>query len=242
MTIIPGRTVGGALVASLLLACAKPPPVFPPPPPPLVLDYVVEVGDVLGIRVLGQSSLDDRVKVGPDGRITMAPIGSVEAAGKTVSELDAILSQRLAQYVRKPHVTVFVREFANINVYVGGEVKRPGLIPLRSGMTSLMALFAAGGFKDTAQKEQVVVLRDAAAGRERIYTLDAPQVLAGRVADVTLEPYDVIFVPKSTIARINLAVEQYIKRMLPFNLVANASYSWLKDEAANNPAFVTVLP
>jgi hypothetical protein len=57
-----------------------------------------------------------------------------------------------------------------------------------------------------------------------------------------LEAYDVIFVPKSTIARINLAVEQYIRRMLPFNLFTNASYSWLKDEAANNPAFVTVLP
>ena len=237
MTLIPGRTVGGALVASFLLACAKP-TVLPPPSPPPVLDYVVEVGDVLGIRVLGESSLDDRVKVGPDGRIAVAPIGSVEAAGKTVSELDAILSERLARYVRKPHVTVFVREFANINVYVGGEVKRPGLIPLRSGMTSLMALFAAGGFRDTAQKEQVVVLRNAAAGRERIWTLDAPQVLAGRVADVTLEPYDVIFVPKSTIARIDLAVEQYIRRMLPFNLLANASYGFL----GNQPAVVTTVP
>jgi polysaccharide biosynthesis/export protein len=237
MTLIPGRTVGGALVACFLLACAKP-TVLPPPPPPPVLDYVVEVGDTLGIRVLGESSFDDRLKVGPDGRIAVAPIGSVEAAGKTVSQLDAILRERLARYVRKPHVTVFVREFANINVYVGGEVKRPGLIPLRSGMTSLMALFAAGGFRDTAQKEQVIVLRNAAAGRERIWTLDAPQVLAGRVADVTLEPYDVIFVPKSTIARVNLAVEQYIKRMLPFSLFANAGYAFVP----NQPAVITTVP
>jgi len=237
------RHIGaGVLMALLAIACAKP-PVLPPPPPPPVLDYVIEVGDSLGIRVLGQAGLDERVTVGPDGRIEMAPIGSVAAAGHTISEIDATISERLAHYVRAPRVTVFVREFANLNVYVGGEVKRPGLVPLSSGMTSVMAVFAAGGFRDTGQRDQIVILRDSGAGRSKIHTLDALAVLTGSVPDIVLEPYDVIFVPMSFIASVDLAVEQYIKRMVPFNLMANAGYSWVKDEGAQSPtSIVPVLP
>jgi protein involved in polysaccharide export with SLBB domain len=109
-------------------------------------------------------------------------------------------------------------------------------------MTSLMAVFAAGGFRDTGQSDQVVILRDSGAGRSKIHTLNAPAVLTGSVPDIVLEPYDVIFVPMSTIASVDLAVEQYIKRMLPFNLIANAGYSWVKDEGAQSPSIVPVLP
>jgi len=235
----PRRVVGGVLMASVIIACARP-AMLPPPPPPPVLDYVIEVGDVLGIRVLGHAELDEEATVGPDGRIEMAPIGSVMAGGHSISQLDAALSERLARYVRSPRVTVFVREFANLNVYVGGEVKRPGVVPLRVGMTSLMALVAAGSFRNTAQKSQVIILRDSGAGRTEIHTLDADEVLEGGVPDLVLQPYDVVFVPMSIIARVNLAVEQYIKRMLPFNLMANASYSWLNDEGANSPAAAVV--
>jgi polysaccharide biosynthesis/export protein PslD len=241
MSAVARRIVGGVLAAFLVVACAQP-AVLPPPSPPPILDYVIEVGDVLGVRVPGQRALDERVTVGPDGRIEMAPIGTVMAAGQTVGQVDAAISEQLARYVRAPRVTVFVRKFANLNVYVGGEVKRPGLVPLRSGMTSLMALFAAGGFRDTGQKDQVVILRDSGAGRARIHTIDARAVLAGSVPDLVLQPYDVIFVPMSTIARVDLAVEQYIRRMLPFNLFANASYSWIKDEAARSPSAVTIIP
>lgn len=234
------RRIGaGVLVAALAVACAKP-PMLPPHPAP-VLAYVVEVGDVLGIRVLGQDTLDDQVTVGPDGGIDMAPIGTVMAAGHTVEEIDATITERLARYVRAPRVTVFVRKFANLNVYVGGEVKRGGLVPLSSGMTSVMAVFAAGGFRDTGQSDQVVILRDSGAGRAKIHTLDATAVLRGSVPDIVLEPYDVVFVPMSTIATVDLAVEQYIKRMLPFNLVANAGYSWVKDEASQSPGIVPVV-
>lgn len=234
MTRFGHRLVVSVLLASVVIGCSH--PAVPPPSAPPALDYVIEVGDELSVRVLGQESLDDRATVGPDGRIEVAPIGSVLAGGHTISELDATLSERLARYAPSPRVTVFVRKFANLNVYVGGEVKRPGIVPLRFGMTSLMALFEAGGFRDTAQKSQVVILRDTGVGRTRIHTLDAREVLAGSVPDLTLQPYDVIFVPMSVIARVNLAVEQYVKRMLPFNLAANANYSWLKDEGAAAPA------
>jgi protein involved in polysaccharide export with SLBB domain len=61
----------------------------------------------------------------------MAPLGDVLAAGRTVQELDAAISQGLASVLPDPDVTVFVREFGNQNVYVGGEVERPGVIPFR---------------------------------------------------------------------------------------------------------------
>ena len=58
-----------------------------------------------------------------------------------------------------PEINVIVREFAALNVFVGGEVKSPMLVPITGKLTALQAIFQVGGFKDTAELKNVVVLR-----------------------------------------------------------------------------------
>ena len=113
---------------------------------------------------------------------------------------------------------------------MGGEVKQPGLVPLRSRLSSLKAVLAAGGFRDTAQLTHVVVLRDAG-GHPAIFELDVKKILAGEESDLLLRPYDVVYVPKSKIARANLFVEQYIKRVIPLNLQGAAQYNFLGGDS-----------
>lgn len=235
------RTLVSLAVLSLVAACAKPPTV--PPPPREVLEYSVEPGDLLEIKVFGAPELDQEVQVRPDGRISFSPLGELDAAGQTPSALDAALTEALSRDFSGPEVTVFVKKFVNQNVYVGGEVDHAGIIPIQERMTSLMAIVRAGGFLDTAQTSNIVVLRDGAEGRE-VHIVDARRVLRGESPDLILAPYDVVYVPLSIISRVDLFVDQYIRRVLPFTLVSGANYSYVNDnlKQESTPAQVVVPP
>ena len=222
---------GSSLLAPLLVAtslgCAKP---FPPPPPaPEIANYVLERGDLIEVRVFAAPEFDQEMTVRPDGRISFSPIGEFEAAGKTLDELDAAITEGLTKDFAAPEVTVFVQKFVNWNVYVGGEVDKPSIVPLRGPMTSLMAVVHAGGFLDTAQVSNVVVLRKAESGGAELIKVDVRQVLNGLQPDLVLAPYDVVFVPRSVISRIDMFVDQYIRRVLPFTLIGGANYSYVND-------------
>jgi protein involved in polysaccharide export with SLBB domain len=228
-------------LATAALACAS----SPNAPPPLkreVLNYRLEVGDQLEIQVFNRSELSQQVPIRPDGMISIAPIGDVRAEGLTVEELDDVLSEALAPFTPDPQVTVFVRMFANQNIYVGGEVATPGLVRIHERTTSIMAIISAGGLFDTAERSEVLVLRDSGKGRPEVTTINLEDVLAGVAPDMVLQPYDVVFVAKSTVAKMNLFVEQYIRRVIPFRLVASGTYSYVGGDnpagAAANPPIV----
>lgn len=212
-----------------LVGCSKP-PIAPPPPPPEVSDYTLEEGDLIEVKVFAAPELDQTMTVRPDGRISFSPLGEFEAEGKTLDELDAAISDALAQDFAAPEVTVFVQKFVNWNVYVGGEVDRPGIIPLVGPMTALMAVVHSGGFLDTAQTSNVVVLRKAEGGGMAVLTVDTRRVLKGEQPDLLLAPYDILYVPRSVISQVNIFVDQYIRRVLPFTLIGGANYNYVNDQ------------
>jgi protein involved in polysaccharide export with SLBB domain len=226
------RSLGwGAAAALALAACAAcasaPPPAAQPHPSREPLRYVIHRGDELEIRAFKVPELNDRVVVRADGNISVALLDDVAAAGLTPAKLANQLTRDYAPRFRDyPEITIIVRNFAAENVYVGGEVDEPGLVPLRYRMTSLKAIIQAGGFLDTAQMTNVVVLRNVGGAPEMI-ELDAKRVLMGEETDLMLRPWDVVFVPKSKVARANLFIEQYIKRVLPFSLRGAVQYAWI---------------
>ncbi|MEK7704685.1 MAG: polysaccharide biosynthesis/export family protein, partial [Myxococcota bacterium] len=103
-------------------------------------------GDVFEVRVFGEQDLTGVHRVGSDGTINFPLVGRVEVAGHTASEVSAILSQRLGDFVRQPHVSLFVKEFNSQKVYVLGQVNRPGTFPYEDGMNIIQAVTLAGGF------------------------------------------------------------------------------------------------
>jgi protein involved in polysaccharide export with SLBB domain len=195
--------------------------------PPENLHYVIQRGDELEIRAFKIPELDEQVLVRADGRISAPLLDDVMAAGLTTEELANQLARGYSKKsFREPEITVIVRKFATYSVYVGGEVDAPGLVPLRNRMTSLKAVFRAGGFLDTAQMTNLIVLRDAG-GHPELIKLDAKKILSGDEPDMKLRPFDVVFVPKSKIAQVNLFVEQYIKRVIPISLSGVVQFSYL---------------
>lgn len=177
-------------------------------------NYLIELGDSLDIKFRNTTELDEVVTVRPDGMISLPIIGDVQAAGVTPEGLRQLLMARYSNELRKPDITVIVRSFAGNNVYIGGEVFSPGRIPLNGRVTTLNAIILAGGFKDTADQKRVIVRR--ADGSCCEYDLKSVlECKGGR--DIQLQPYDVVYVPKSHIAKVNQFVDQYIEKVLPFS-------------------------
>jgi protein involved in polysaccharide export with SLBB domain len=105
-------------------AALLPPPVAKPGP-----DYRLQLGDTLHVSFLYQPENDVDLVVRPDGRISLSPAGELEAVGRTEQELEQAITERAAEHLREPAVTVAVTKVGPQNVYVGGQVQRPGVVP-----------------------------------------------------------------------------------------------------------------
>jgi len=182
-------------------------------------EYRMQPGDEMDIKFFFNPELNETVFVRPDGKISLPVVDDVQAAGLKPSELDALLTQIYARELRKPMVTVIVKTFTGRQVYVGGEVGKPGVVQLTTHMTALQAVINAGGFKDTAKPEATLVIRRGGAVDAPIpIRLDLEESIDGEttLGDIPLQPFDVVIVPKSAIANVNLWVKQYIQGVLMF--------------------------
>jgi polysaccharide biosynthesis/export protein len=183
--------------------------------------YRVSRGDELVFRFVYTPELNISATVRSDGRVSLPLIGDLLVQGMTVQELTDMVQLRLTEQVKRPQVVININGAGSQRVFVGGEVTKPGVQPLVGPLTALQAVMAAEGLRDTAQNTQVLVLRRGAPGApSEVLRVDLAAVMAGRdgAQDPLLMPYDVVVVPKSGIASVNLWVDQYLRRTLPFSL------------------------
>lgn len=121
-------------------------------------DYRIGQGDILTISVWAQPELSGQFKVDGSGALALPLIGSVPAAGRSVADILTDVRTRLADgYVNNPQVAVSVAEFKSQRVYVVGEVRTPGVVPLSGALTLIEALTRVGSFTDYAGGELLVV-------------------------------------------------------------------------------------
>jgi len=180
-------------------------------------EYRLQPGDEIEIKFFYIPRLNERLVIRPDGKISLQLIDEFLVAGLTPSQLDKILTERYATEIKEPELAVIVRSFVGQRIYVGGEVSAPQLIPLVGRMTVLQSVFRAGGFKDTAHPGSVIVIRKDAENRPFGIKVDLNQVIKGRegARDIELLPYDIVFVPKKSVAKVNVWVDQYIRQNIP---------------------------
>ena len=153
--------------------------------------------DVLDIAVWRDPDLSRVLPVRPDGFITMPMAGEVMAAGKTPSELEAELKQKLSPFVQEPRINVIVREVNSSRVFVTGEVAHPGAYPLRGRVSLLQVIAQAGGFTDFADSDEIVVIRTGDKDKNEHIPVRYSDLL--KAADGSEEKYDVILRPGDTI-------------------------------------------
>jgi polysaccharide export outer membrane protein len=113
--------------------------------------YVLGPGDQLSIQVTNVEEYTGKaVRIDDGGGLILPLIGRVAAAGSTVAELTATLTERLAKYVVKPEVTITIAERRTMPVTVSGAVKTPGVLNVSPGKTLFEVLAMAGGIQQDA--------------------------------------------------------------------------------------------
>lgn len=185
--------------------------------------YVLQARDVIEIQVYNLPELSVTLVIRPDGKISVPLQPEITAAGMTAEQLAAKLTEGYSQEFRNPRVTVIVRTFSNQNVYVGGEVEKPQLLPLTGQITVLQAILQAGGIKESAKEKAVIVLRNDGHGKPEVRQISLKRVIGGQ-PDIVLQPFDVVFVPKSKIAQVDKWVDQHIRQIVPVSLGMSFSY------------------
>lgn len=181
--------------------------------------YLIQPGDSLDIKFFYNPELNETVTVRPDGNISLQLIDDIKASGLEPSKLDDLLTKKYGKELRKPVLTVIVRSFTSQRIFVGGEVVRPGLISLAPEMDPVQAIFQAGGMRETAQPKEAILIRKGENNQPIPIRLDLAAAMqgSGPGANFQLQPNDILYVPKSAIAKANLWVAQYIQQLLLFN-------------------------
>lgn len=205
---------GGAFVLCALLLWLSVPALCPGQQP---LPYRVQVNDVLEFLFFKNTELNQTQTVGPDGVVTLQLIGSVQVAGRTLEDITNEVTTRYAKELVEPQVTVAIKEYSGLKVYVGGEVNQPGMQVYRGGLTALEAVVAAGGFKTTASLKNVILIRKGTNGQPIGSRVDLKRVIkhAEFQYDVALAPADIVFVPRTGVANLNVFIEQFFRNNLP---------------------------
>ena len=121
--------------------------------------YRIQPGDVLDVSVWKEEDLKKQVLVRPDGGMSFPLAGDIQAAGKSVAELQKLITERLTKYIPDPVVTVSTLKLDGNKVYVIGKVARPGEFQANRYLDVVQALSMAGGMTPYAADNKITVLR-----------------------------------------------------------------------------------
>ncbi|MBV6416832.1 MAG: Polysialic acid transport protein KpsD [Steroidobacteraceae bacterium] len=199
-------TIAKILIGALCLLPAIAAAQTEPPAPssaqaPASPDYIIGPGDTIQVFVWRNPELSVVVPVRPDGKVSTPLVEDMVAVGKTPSQLARDMETRLAEYIRSPQVNVIVTQpqsaFSKITVV--GQVRTPGEVPYRKGMTVLDVVLASGGLAEFAAGNRAKLVRKDTSGKpveKRVRLEDLMK--KGRLKEnVAMMPGDVLIVPES---------------------------------------------
>jgi polysaccharide export outer membrane protein len=208
-----------------LAACTDVPNLPPGPNAALVpQSYLVQPGDTLDVKFVKNPELNEQPTVAPDGRISMLYAPNLEVAGQSTEAVRQALTDAYAKQLKEPGVSVAIKGAVTWKIYVAGEVKTPGEIDGTGPVPSLtQAIAHAGGMLDSGDPSKIVLVRRTDESQKKAYLTNYDAAARGEKPsdDIQLANYDVLFVPKTGVADVYTAYNQYFKQFLPSNLGLN---------------------
>ena len=146
-------------------------------------DYRLAAGDTVRVIVYGHEDLSGEFEVDGAGRISLPLIRDVAAQGRSLQELEDIITAKLSpDYLKEPRVSAEVLNYRPF--YIIGEVSEPGSYPYVNGMTVINAVAVAGGFAYRARKGRIRIVRESADGTLELEVSSNTVVMPGDVIEV----------------------------------------------------------
>jgi protein involved in polysaccharide export with SLBB domain len=183
-----------ALVAAVGCAGRNRQPSGPIQAVELVPEERLGIDDIFEVRVLGEPDLSGPYRIAADGTVDYPFIGRVSVSGMRSGEVQEFIAAKLASgYLKKPQVTVMVKEWHSRKVLVMGQVHSPGSVVYFTNMTIVDAIAAVGGFTGIASKNSVTLRREI---KGSVQTTNYPvaDISEGRAPNVVLRPGDILVV------------------------------------------------
>ena len=175
---------------------------------------IIGPDDTISITALNCEEISKSWRVSTSGELNLPLAGRIQAGGMTVEQLEQEVTMRLAKYLREPQVSLFVTEFRSQPVTVTGAVDKPGTLQLGGSRTLFEVLVMAGGPKEAGPTVTIKRGTDHGPlnvpgsrmdtdGTYRFADVDLTEVMTGRgdLANIHVEPYDVITVSHVKTAR-----------------------------------------
>ncbi len=181
----------------------------------------------------GQSKL---TTIRPGGYISFPVINDIMAAGLTLPRLKKIVNQEYSKLIDHLNVTLILKIMKSNLVYVMGEVANPNCYLMQRSTTVTQALSLAGGILDTAERRTVLVITHDPENRPFGRLVNVREIFEkGNIADdILIKQYDIVYVPKSQIARADLWVEQHINRIIPRFIKTSFGFSYRVDNKSRD--------
>lgn len=169
-------------------------------------EYVLYPGDEIEIATPTAPELTRTQRIGPDGRISLPLVGQIMAADRTIADVEADASDAFAGQLRRPVVEVTLKAAGPIRVWVGGEVRTPGMIEMTGDLDAYQAVIQAGDFLPSARPQEAALIRRGPGGVRMMRAVDL-RPRRGEV--VALRRGDIIYVPRSTLGEVANFVTQF---------------------------------
>ena len=189
---------------------------------PVPSNYLIGPGDQLSVQLFGSQNRNLRLVVGRDGRVNFPELGPIEVIGKTFDVVSSEIEARVARQIIGTQASVSMGNVRSIQVFIMGEVKKPGSYTVSGLSTVTSALYASGGIQPTGSMRDIQLKRQGATVRRLdLYDL----LLRGDTSsDATLLPGDVIFIPP---VGATATVDGEVKRPAIYELKGKTSLSAL---------------
>jgi polysaccharide export outer membrane protein len=148
---------------------------------------------------------NDGFLVGSDGRVFLPLLGYVALDGMTITKASEYLTKEYKKYLRRPFVRVNI---LNQRIYVLGEVKKPGMVPvLNETMTIYEAIARSGDFTDYALRDSIKVI-NANNTTPNIRSIDMTSIDALSSANIILKPNDIVYIQPRNMKGFNVGVKE----------------------------------
>jgi polysaccharide export outer membrane protein len=185
--------------------------------------YHIEAGDSFDLTFeLSPEFNQTAVAVQPDGFVTLRGVGDLKVAGQTVPELTLTLRTAYSKILNDPLISVVLKEFEKPYFVADGQVAKPGKYDMHGQTTLTQAIAIAGGFQASAKHSQVLLFRrvDDQWTEAKLINVKKMQKNGNLSEDPFLHPGDMLFVPKSTMSKIdrfipNLSMGTYLPLTIP---------------------------
>ncbi|MBS9475703.1 polysaccharide biosynthesis/export family protein [Ancylobacter radicis] len=181
--------------------------------------YRIGPGDKLKIKYFLTREMDEELTVSPDGTVAPRAVGQLKVEGLTLAGAQEVVRRASKAELADQKVVIALEDPVSAKVYIGGMVERPGpynLSEMRAG--TLQSILTAGGFTEDARTVQVAIIRRGPDNMPMLRLVNVKDIIQTgfTLDDVQLVAGDIIYVPRSSVSELNVWIDQFINKVVPF--------------------------